>query len=360
MFLEFESRIEAIIKFGYGLRNVFEVLSGLCESNKLSPAEYRLYRAGLEAPLHNQWFTVKNVCEAIGALGDMLREEQLATWVEAYPELKHDVHKESKTIAVIQAGNIPLVGFHDFVCVLMAGHRFLGKLSSQDQILPVAAAGLLIEINSEFGNMIEFSGEPIRGFDGVVATGSNNSARYFEYYFGKYPHIIRKNRNSAAVITGRDTSAELTLLGSDVFTFFGLGCRNVSKLLVPVGFNPEVFREAWAEWKHVADHHKYFNNYDYFKAVYLINKQPFCDIDFCLLRREKPLGSPVSVVHYEEYSSESWLRDYLENEKDNLQCIIGNISLPNHSIIPFGTSQRPSLWDYADRIDTMKFLLADI
>jgi len=360
MLLDLPSRVEAFVRLGNSFLKVHKALTGHSGFDALSQAEFNFYRAAVEAPEHNPWFTVKNVARAIAALGEMLQSDKIAQWVESYPGLSNKLSGESGRIAVIQAGNIPLVGFHDFVCVLMAGYRYLGKLSSQDQKLPVAASGILIEINHAFGDLIEFSDGPISGFEGVIATGSNNTARYFEYYFGKYPHIIRKNRHSAAVLTGKETPCELSLLGADVFSFYGLGCRNVSKILVPKNFDPEIFCEAWADWKEVADHHKYHNNYDYFKAVFLINQTPITDIGFCILREEKSLSSPVSVIHYEEFPSQDWLRKYLDKERDNLQCIMGNLSIPGHRVLPFGTSQSPELWDYADGVDTLEFLLTGI
>jgi len=357
MFIDLPSRVSAFAKLGNGLRNVYKALIGHSGLDTLSRAEHNLYRAALEAPDHNPWFTLKNTAEAIGALGEMLRSDKISEWVEHYPGLKNGLLRGPGKIAVIQAGNIPLVGFHDFVCVLMSGGSYLGKLSSQDQKLPVAAAGLLIEINEAFGKLIEFSEGPISGFDRIIATGSNNSARYFEFYFGKYPHIIRKNRHSVAILSGNESSVDLGRLGADVFSFYGLGCRNVSKLLVTEKFDPETICQSWADWKSVADHHKYHNNYDYFKAVYMINKILFTDAGFCLLREEKSTASPISVVHYEVFHSEAWLREYLDKEKDNLQCVMGTLSIPNHRILPFGTSQQPELWDYADGIDTIQFLL---
>ncbi len=207
----------------------------------------------------------------------------------------------------------------------------------------------------EFKNYIEFTEGRLINFDAVIATGSNNTARYFEYYFGKYPHIIRKNRNSVAVLTGNETVEELTALANDIFRYFGLGCRNVSKLYVPENYDFEAYFKAMYSWKEIIHNHKYINNYDYNKAVYLMDSFPLLDNEFLLLKEDDGFSSPISVVFYEKYSTFEKLNKELELQSENIQCIVSNANLPNE--VSFGKAQTPDLWDYADGVDTVDFLL---
>lgn len=356
MALTISDRVKAFSNLGVALKQVIAAHHSGKPDMAGSPAALELYDEITQSPNHNPWFTTENVKLAIDALSEMLQGDKPAKWIENYLHLMPETVAEPKTVAVIMAGNIPMVGFHDFLCVLISGHKFLGKLSSLDRKLPVALANLLIETEPDFKDLIEFSEGPLGVFDAVIATGSNNSARYFNYYFGKYPHIIRKNRNSAALLTGAEPPEELQLLGHDVFSFFGLGCRNVSKLMVPQGFDITTLKNAWQPFKTLADNHKFFNNYDYFKAVYLINRSPFFDFDFCLLREEGSLSSPVSVVHFEEYQNKNRVSEYLLRETENLQCIASNENWPGIKTQAFGQCQNPGLGDYADQIDTMLFL----
>lgn len=253
------------------------------------------------------------------------------------------------------AGNIPLVGFHDLLSVLITGNKALVKLASNDKkILPILIQ-YLIKIEPEFCNMVEFTEEKLTNFDAVIATGSNNSARYFEYYFGKYPHIIRKNRNSVAVLTGNETQEELALLGKDIFQYFGLGCRSVSKIFVPRNYNFELFFKAVYPYSNLLDYKKYSNNYDYNKAVYLMSLFPILDNGFLLLKEDFSYTSPIATLFYEYYDSLQELINKLAADKDQLQCIVSNEMILNS--IPFGSTQSPDLWDYADGIDTIDFLL---
>jgi hypothetical protein len=351
-----DKRIEAFSLLGKELKSISSALKSGNELLLQRSTAREFFRLALDAQNQNPWFTAENVYLAVAALGDMLEESKLVKWISTYSELKQDTIAVPKKVAVIMAGNIPMVGFHDFLCVLISGHHFLGKLSSQDNKLPVALGNMLIEIEPGFRESIVFSEDPIKGFEAVIATGSNNSARYFEHYFGKFPHIIRKNRNSAAVLQGHESPEELHNLGKDVFSFFGLGCRNVSKLLVPEGYDLSRLKEGWKAWETVSGHHKYFNNYEYFKAIFIVNRTPFSDTGFCLLRQETSLSSPVSVVHFEEYPSVDWLTRHLASEEENIQCIVGLKKEKGTITVPFGQSQHPDLWDYADGIDTLKFL----
>lgn len=351
-----EKRLSAFAETGKSLCRVAHSLSTNQIPEDFTEAESRMHTQAIDASYMNPWFTMPHVAQAIASLGEMLEQAKLSKWVEGYPQLKN-TPREIRQIAVVMAGNIPLVGFHDFLCVLLSGHSVLGKLSSQDKILPVALAQLLIEKEPDFSSRIAFSEGPIKGFDAIIATGSNNSARYFEYYFGKYPNIIRKNRSSVAILDGTEDISILEKLGADVFTHFGLGCRNVSKILLPKGFDPARLFNAWQKWQQITDNYKYYNNYDYFKAVYLINRTPFFDSEFVLLKESADLSSPVAVLHYQTYESLDELMQYLESESENIQCVVSQMDIPIAFRVPPGKSQAPELWDYADRIDTMEFLL---
>lgn len=305
--------------------------------------------------IYNPWFTEDNVRNAVEAISNSLNSELIVDWASHYlPDLNRE--KESKCIAVIMAGNIPLVGFHDMFCVLISGNKFIGKLSSDDKLLLPFIAKILIFLEPKFTDQIEFTYDQLKKFDAVIATGSNNSARYFEYYFGKYPSIIRKNRNSVAVLTGTETTDELQNLGNDVFQYFGLGCRNVSKLFVPKGYKFDIFYESIYGFREIINNNKYANNYEYNRTVYLMSNNPtLLDNNFLLLKEDTSYSSPIGVLFYEFYDSAESLNQRLEIESEHIQCIVSN----NPAIInalPFGTAQCPKLADYADGIDTIKFL----
>jgi hypothetical protein len=297
----------------------------------------------------NPWFTRENILFSFSAWAEALTNEQMNQWLQPYEALLEKNHSPN-TIGVINAGNIPLVGFHDFLCVIMSGNKYLGKNSSDDPYLMPFVAEKLLQVESKLKERISFA-DKLSGFDAVIATGSNNSARYFEYYFGKYPHIIRMNRNAVAVLTGNETTDDLKNLGQDIFQYFGLGCRNVSKIFIPENYELKIFFEGIESFSSVSQHHKYMNNHDYNNAVYLLKKIPFLDNGFVLLKEDEAIPSPISVVYYEFYNDFKSLEQKLEAEKDKLQCIVGK------DFIPFGRAQHPQLWDYADGVDTMSFLL---
>lgn len=299
----------------------------------------------------NGWFTKENIEFALNSWSKALLKENLQQWVSKYKMEE----ASPKTVAIIMAGNVPLVGFHDFLSVLITGNKVLAKLSSNDKTLLPFLAEYLISIEPEFKKYIEFTEGKLENFDAVIATGSNNTARYFDYYFGKYPNIIRKNRNSIAVLTGRETEEELQKLADDIFIYFGLGCRNVSKLYIPENYDFEPFFKAMFSWKEIIHNHKYINNYDYNKAVYLMDSFPLLDNEFMLLKEDKGFSSPISVVFYEKYSSLENLKKELENQTENIQCMVSTAGLLNE--VSFGQAQNPALWDYPDGVDTVDFLL---
>ena len=300
---------------------------------------------------YNGWFTENNIQFAFKSWEDALNEENLLKWTSKYDlEKVHNHH-----IAIVLAGNIPLVGFHDFLSVLISGNRLIAKLSSNDKLLLPYLTKYLIAIEPEFDGKIVFTEERLEKFNAVIATGSNNTARYFEYYFGKYPNIIRKNRNSVAVLSGKETSEELKSLSNDIFRYFGLGCRNVSKIFIPKDYNFDAFFNAMFIWKEVINDNKYINNYDYNKAVYLMSNINLLDNEFLLLKEDINFSSPISVTFYEYYDSLESVSEKLITEKDNIQCIVSNLGIKNE--IKFGETQNPNLWEYADGIDTIDFLV---
>ena len=301
---------------------------------------------------HNGWFTQEQVYFASNSWAEALTDENLSKWLSNYDFSTI----QPKTIGLILAGNIPLVGFHDFLSVLISGHNVLVKTSSNDQHLIKFLANYLIAVDESLEERIKFTDGKLENFDAVIATGSNNTARYFEYYFKNKPSIIRKNRNSVAILNGNETQEDLVNLGEDIFRYFGLGCRNVSKLFVPKGYNFDTFFKAIFEYQDVIHYEKYSNNYDYNKAVFLMSNFKLLDNGFLTLKEDQSYSSPISSVFYENYESLSELKERLENDKDQIQCIVSN-GLTENSIT-FGQTQKPQLWDYADNVDTLEFLIS--
>ena len=305
----------------------------------------------LTAKHHNGWFTEDNLHFTFKSWAEALTNEKINKWVSNYTISD----TKPKTIAIIMAGNIPLVGFHDFLSVLLTGNKVLAKLSSNDKQLLPFLAEYLISVEPEFKNLIEFTEGRLTSFDAVIATGSDNTARYFDYYFSKYPNIIRKNRNSVAVLTGDETKEEMELLADDIFRYFGLGCRNVSKIYFPEKYDFDKFFNGMFSWKHVINNHKYINNYDYNKAVYLMSNIKLLDNEYLLLKEDTGYSSPISVTFYETYANLEDVKNKLKAEADKIQAIVSNIGIDNE--ISFGKAQNPELWDYADGVDTVDFLL---
>lgn len=302
---------------------------------------------------YNPWFTPQNVEHAIKSIGKSLNEADLTAWLNQY-----DLNKSisSKKIGLILAGNIPLVGFHDVLCVLVTGNEALIKASSQDARLIKAVLNKLTDIDNRFAGQFNFV-ERLVDFDAVIATGSNNTSRYFDYYFGKVPNIIRKNRSSIAVLTGDESSEELYQLGHDIFDYFGLGCRNVSKLLFPRDYNISTFFEAIEPYNDIVNHNKYNNNYGYNKSIYLVGREQHLDNGFLLLKENDALTSPLAVVFYNYYDSLEDVEKLLSAENENIQCVVSKAPLNiKNQVVNLGQSQQPKLWDYADGVDTMDFL----
>ncbi|MEM1258302.1 MAG: acyl-CoA reductase [Bacteroidota bacterium] len=305
-----------------------------------------------KAELQNKWYTRDNLLHALAHWGKLLQGNQLMDWQNAY---QADLTIPKGKVAIIMAGNIPLVGFHDFLCVLLSGHEVLVKLSSNDSIILPFVKKFLVHIDRSLERKITFTEGKIADFNAVIATGSNNTSRYFEYYFRSNPCIIRKNRNSVAVLTGNESREQLKNLGEDVFRYFGLGCRSVSKLFVPKHYNFDDFFNAIFKWQYLLENHKYANNYDYNKAVYLMSEMQILDNGFLILKEDTSFTSPIATLFFEYYLDYEDLRERLQVDAENIQCIVSNGFIEHE--IPFGHAQTPVLTDYADGVDTMQFLM---
>ena len=299
---------------------------------------------------HNGWYTPEQVYFAIESWVAALTEKNLNQWLADY-DLKI---VEPKTVGLILAGNIPLVGFHDFLSVLISGNKVLVKTSSNDQHLLPFLAKYMITIEPRFSDFITFTEGKLENYDAVIATGSNNTSRYFEYYFKDKPTIIRKSRNSVAVLTGNETKEQMIALGEDVFRYFGLGCRNVSKLFIPKGYNFDLFFNGMFPYCDIIKYEKYANNYDYNKAVFLMSNFKLLDNEFLTIKEDSSYASPISSVFYEFYDDIDSLKSRLEEDRDQIQCIVSDGIIKGS--IEFGTTQLPALWDYADNVDTIAFL----
>ncbi len=338
-----EDRISALVALGH------KIDYWLADNDENSSFSLLLNKA----EQHNPWFTQDYLRFSISGIREMLNEYSLREWLGNY-----DISSLSDSkirVGVIMAGNIPLVGFHDFLSVFISGKVFVGKLSSQDKFLLPFLADFLVEENKNFESKIYFEENLMKDFDAVIATGSNNTSRYFDYYFSKYPNIIRHNRNSIAFLTGNETVDELKELGKDVFFYFGLGCRNVSKIMLPQGYSIPHLLDQWQHFETVSQHSKYFNNYEYNKSLFLINKEPHFDNGFALLREDMAFTSPVSVINYEFYNDKNAEIRRLNMNNEQIQCIVSGENAINGAIY-FGKTQSPSLMEYADNVDVMEFL----
>lgn len=334
--MNYQQRTDALAKLG-------EHFASLTIDNPLFNRAY----------LANNWFTTGMQLYAVNNWRKALQPSQLKNWLQQYP-----IHaiSEPKTIGIIMAGNIPLVGLHDLICVLASGNKALVKMSSTDDVLVQYVIDTLIEIEPEFANYIIIAKEGFKThFDAVIATGSNNSNRYFEYYFRNKSSILRANRNSVAILTGNETPEDYLKLADDIFMYFGLGCRNVSKLFVPEDFDFNPFFEGLNKYNDIINHNKYANNYAYHKAIFLMNNTKHLDNGFVLLKADDKLASPLSVVFYSHYKNISDVEAYLAQNSSAIQCVVSKQAMQNS--IPFGSTQNTTLFDYADGVDTMKFLL---
>lgn len=350
--MTFEQRISAFNELGQFFKFIID--NDSIKNNELTQkfehwkekAEYAISDAGA----YNNWFTKENITLALKSWSEALTTANLLAWTKDY-----SFTEKQKNIGIIMAGNLPLVGFHDLLSVVISGNNALIKTSSKDDKLIQLAINFLHSMNDEFKSIIQTI-ERLENFDAVIATGSNNTARYFEQYFGKVPNIIRKNRTSVAVLNGSETEEELKKLGDDLFIYFGLGCRNVTKLYVKDEAQlPKIF-EAIFPWGDVINHTKYANNYDYNRAIYLLGKDEFLDNNFVLMKKDTSLHSAIAVVNFEVYKNVVDVKNYLDENEDQIQCVVGNDMRDNPNYVEFGQTQFPKLTDYADNIDTLKFL----
>lgn len=337
-YLPFEERLNSFISLG-------ERLSSL----SLDEKEEVMRRTNNQ----NNWFTSNSVLSALEGLSYMLEEQNLRKWLSKYDFSKEKTPKE---IGIIMAGNIPGVGFHDLMCVLLSGNKAAVKLSSADSYFTTWLINQLFDIQPKWVEAISME-EMLKGKDAYIATGSDNSARYFQYYFGKYPNLIRANRTSVAILSGTESDQDLEDLGEDIFTYFGLGCRNVSKVYAKNEAILTRLLDALEKFKYVVDSHKYLNNYEYNKSIYLVNKEPHLDNGFLLLKESTELVSPIGVLYYEFYEDVPQLIQTLESQRQKIQVMVGKKS-ECPAFIPFGTAQKPAPWEYADKVDTLKFLLS--
>ena len=299
----------------------------------------------------NPWFTRASSLHALKQWGESLQKRRLDVWLRNYPTPEGS----PKRVGLVLAGNIPLVGFHDLLCVLVTGNSALVKCASNDQLLLPFLSGKLIQFEPELEARITYTQNKLENCDAIIATGSNNTSRYFAYYFSDMPHIIRKNRHGIAVLDGRESQAELEGLAADVFTYHGMGCRSVSKLFVPENYDFDPLFNAFYAYRDMTSHHKYANNYDYNKAVYLMSGSHMLDNGFLLLKEDASLGSPIGTLFYETYANRGQLESRLLEISDQIQCRVAGEWLPDS--IAFGTAQLPGLSDYADGVDTVDFLL---
>ncbi|HRH03339.1 MAG TPA: acyl-CoA reductase [Bacteroidia bacterium] len=354
--MKLNQRVAAFAKLGIYLHQLASNEKNDTDFRELNELYYsQAQQLFASVKLQNGWFTETNVRNSILAIAEMLQEKHLVKWVSNYPLSESS---PSKRIGIVMAGNIPLVGFHDFLSVVISGNCAVMKLSSDDALLLPLVVKILSSIEPGFMSQVDFSVGGLKNIDAVIATGSGNTARYFEYYFSKMPSLIRKNRNSLAVLDGNEKPEELTKLGDDIFSYFGLGCRNVSKLFIPQGYDLDRFFKAIYSYSELINHNKYANNFDYNRAVYLMgkDKEGLLENGFLFLVKSNEYASPVAVLFYEYYDSAEQLNRQFETDREKIQCIVSNSALIKNCI-PLGSSQRPQLWEYADNVDTLQFLV---
>lgn len=350
--MDLDQRINAFAKLGEFLTDFISNSESKDYSDRWNSLSQEFNTVINQAKLHNAWFTNDQVYLALNSWSKALSQNNLKKWMSTYSAQST---QDKKRVAIIMAGNLPLVGFHDLLSILITGHYAIAKLSSDDRYLMPFLAKVLTEIDPYFEDKIHFTEEKLPDFDAVIATGSNNTARYFEYYFKDKPHIIRKNRNAIAILDGSETNQQLEGLADDIFKFYGMGCRSVSKVYIPQEYDLDTLFKALYSYQDYTNHNKYINNYDYNKAVYLMSLAPVLDNGFIVLKEDPNFSSPIAVLFYERYTIKSQLKQKLDNHKDEIQCIVAHNFSENE--IAFGKAQQPKLWDYADGVDTIAFLL---
>ena len=341
-------------KSKYKIHSLIEAFDHLGEQlrNHLNSKTNRALNETVKlALIQNVWFTTANIRSAFRNWGEVLRRENISNWLSAYPTAKWS----NQTVGLVLAGNLPLVGFHDIICVLLSGHRAVIKTSSKDKVLIPEFINILESKFPEINERVQFVSDQLGSVDKVIATGSNNSSRYFSYYFKDIPHIIRKNRNSIAVLTGGESEEQLAGLADDICLYFGLGCRSVSKIWVPKDYDFDILFGALYKHKDIINHNGYANNYDYNKAIFLINQEPFLDNGFLILKEDNRISSPIACLYYNYYDKQTEVEQAIVANREDIQCVVSSSDEKTH--VFFGEAQNPQLHDYADNIDTMDLLL---
>ena len=331
--------VDALLKLGRHL------LDFNPEDSVYAPLQKQIH----QAIINNGWFTQETIKQSFASWGKALTQVNLEQWLTPY---SLPTASQPKTIALVLAGNIPMVGFHDIICVWLSGHKALVKCASKDLfLLPYMTAFLEQEAGEQ---KITFTDQKLENFDAVIATGSNNAARYFDHYFSSFPNIIRKNRNGIAVLDGTETEEELKGLGRDILQYFGLGCRNVAKIYLPKAYDLNLIFGGLFPHAEVINHAKYGNNYDYNKAVWLMSEFDFLENGFFMLKEDSGFSAPISCAHYSYYENIEDVRKEIQVHKEAIQCVVSKLKI--EGTIPLGTAQQPNVWDYADGIDTLSFL----
>jgi hypothetical protein len=341
----FQDAIFALDALGSQLTNYISHLNTTTKTHSLLADAVKL------APIHNAWFTKEHCEAALRDWGQLLQKDNLSSWLSGYPDPK----ETEQVVGLVLAGNLPLVGLHDVLSVLISGHKAKIKMSSKDNILLPALLDILFDIYPHWASRVSLISDQLGSVDKVIATWSNNSSRYFSYYFSDKPHIIRRNRNSVAVLDGKETADQLQGLSNDICRYFGLGCRSVSKLWVPRGYDFDILFGALYQHRSMINHNAYANNYDYNKAIFLMNQEPLLDNGFVILKEDDQLSSPIACLYYSYYDKHSEVEKAIESQQENIQCVVTNSKVEN--AVAMGKAQSPKLDDYADNVDTLAFLL---
>ena len=338
--MDLKERIEILASFG-------KDLDAICKGNKVDG-----FPGFEKIKAYNPWFTEDNVKFCMDNWRKQLDKENLELFCNKYTisDQLSDLR-----VGIVMAGNIPMVGFHDFICAVLCGVKIIAKLSSKDNVLMKWAIDRIVAKSDKLEGRIGYTEERLSDFDAVIATGSNNTNRYFEYYFNKYDKILRHNRNSVAIITGEETDEDLAKLADDVFLYFGLGCRSVSKIYVPEGYDFNRMGTAFQKYADIINHNKYNNNYSYQYAVMGMNKIEHVNFGNLLLTEKKDLNSPIGVLHFEYYTDLEQVVDNIEQQSNNIQCVVAQKNI-SEKYIGFGETQKPNIYNFADNIDTIKFI----
>lgn len=342
-----DSKINALVRLGKVMKLIAEDQPWQGFDLGITEQEFDVLKLAVnQAKIYNGWFDRKEVLRAFKSWGEALTLENIEKFINSYLP----IYTDSKRVAIIMAGNIPLVGLHDLICVYLSGHKAIIKMSSDDNKLLPAVLEVWQLFDDQIQELVQIAGHKLSTFDAVIATGSNNTSRHFEQYFGKYPHIIRKNRTSVAILSGDESQEDLKNLATDIFAYYGLGCRNVTKLYLPVGFDLNRIFSGLFHYQEVVQNKKYGNNYDYHKAIFLMEGYDLLENGFILMKEDKSLTSPIGTLFYEYYNDQKILRENLKQFEQEIQCVVSK------NDIPYGEAQMPALWDFADGVDTMEFL----